>query len=730
MLYKGNEALCPETFDLLLKNLPDIRDRIVKKTGELREELFESRMNELYGTVCLNCNVSGSDFVEIEGFLKASDWKSLAERMKQLDFGSSPFELLDRVWRKHKNESVPERERSVYNSSGLQLHEYIRKVRPGSRIKTESPLEQSISRIVERLIKEDIDNPDSRAAEQKTNSLVSSNTGVLDTENGCRKAILCSVKDNPLIADEREFMRKIPHTEAFSYRIDADDKLYNTAVVDVLKEFYEETYPDTRKVGRFFMSVADFKTAVERNIDKEFEYDTLKGKLEASILCLDDMDMLPSLSSREYKKFLDFLKHNRDKRFFMMGDFSVKSAGLTSRLKDIELAIKVRNISIRNLSVDEVGILAFLLRVKRAVIAPQLAERLKFAWDYFRGLRQDEPICDVMLAFVTNVVFECVGKYGNLVLREDSFDWLDLPVVDKSVSVRPMALLPLDGMVGLENVKIEAEKLVSHALVSKIKAEAGLSVDPLNLSFLFWGNPGTGKTTVAKILAEALRELGVLKKGHLVMASRGTLIGAYIGQTAPLVTEVFMNALGGVLFVDEAYALYTADLSLDSYGKEAVNTLTLLMSEYAGRLAVILAGYPKEMNYMLKSVNPGFRDRFVYKFSFEDYTEDELTEIFVRKVDTAGMRLDYGGEDTVRRKIELVCENRDESFANGRVVDNMFQSLLNIQESRLASIIYRGVKPTPLELTCFTVEDCERLLESKINCYETENRKPIGFTLS
>jgi SpoVK/Ycf46/Vps4 family AAA+-type ATPase len=188
----------------------------------------------------------------------------------------------------------------------------------------------------------------------------------------------------------------------------------------------------------------------------------------------------------------------------------------------------------------------------------------------------------------------------------------------------------------------------------KAKTAAGMSADMMNLSFLFLGNPGTGKTTVARILAQMLRELGLLEKGQLVMASRHTLIGEYIGQTAPTVTETFMSALGGVLFVDEAYSF---------------------------------AGYEEEMNRMFEEVNPGLRDRFVYRFIFEDYCEDELWRIFEGKVSAKGLALENGAEAVVRGEIARVSANRDKRFANARTMSNLFQALTNVQETRLASLI-------------------------------------------
>jgi Cdc6-like AAA superfamily ATPase len=166
---------------------------------------------------------------------------------------------------------------------------------------------------------------------------------------------------------------------------------------------------------------------------------------------------------------------------------------------------------------------------------------------------------------------------------------------------------------------------------------------------------------------------------------------------------------------------------MDSYGREAINTFTLLMSEFAGRIAVIFAGYEDEMNEMLESINPGLRGRFAYKFKFEDYGEEDLWDIFEGRLDTAGLSLERGAEGIVRGEITRMLAHKDKRFSNARAVNNFFQSLVNIQETRLASRIYENDGMADEELALLSVGDCEKLARSNTRQYSSSGVRSIGF---
>ncbi len=184
----------------------------------------------------------------------------------------------------------------------------------------------------------------------------------------------------------------------------------------------------------------------------------------------------------------------------------------------------------------------------------------------------------------------------------------------------------LKSLIGLDAVKATVQELANIAQVYKLRAEKGMQRPPLTRHLVFTGNPGTGKTTVARILGEIYSQFGVLSKGHFVEVDRADLVAEYLGQTAPKTTKAVQSALGGILFIDEAYSLVPEGRS-DVYGQEAINTLLKMMEDHREDLVVIVAGYQDEMARFIAS-NPGLKSRFGRKIHFEDYSASELVEIF------------------------------------------------------------------------------------------------------
>ena len=263
----------------------------------------------------------------------------------------------------------------------------------------------------------------------------------------------------------------------------------------------------------------------------------------------------------------------------------------------------------------------------------------------------------------------------------------------------------LNKLIGLDLIKKEVEGLINMVTVNKLRQEHGLKVEELSLHMVFTGNPGTGKTMIARLMSRIYHSLGILSKGHLVEVDRSGLVAGYVGQTAIKTQEVVQKALGGVLFIDEAYALTTR--GPQDYGQEAVETLLKAMEDHREDLVVIVAGYVELMNDFVKS-NPGLESRFNRFMYFPDYTLDEMMGIFDLRCSSAGYTL---APDARVRLREILREESEDNigFGNARGVRNLFEQAIARQANRLA----RMDTITREQLMEITKEDLEEAPEDE-----------------
>ncbi len=241
----------------------------------------------------------------------------------------------------------------------------------------------------------------------------------------------------------------------------------------------------------------------------------------------------------------------------------------------------------------------------------------------------------------------------------------------------------LEGLVGLESVKKDVKSLINLIKVRKLRSENGLPNAAMSLHMVFLGNPGTGKTTVARLLSGIYAAIGVLSKGQLVEVDRSGLVAGYVGQTALKTQEVIQSALGGVLFIDEAYSL--ASGGENDFGRESIETILKAMEDHRDDLIVIVAGYDEPMERFIDS-NPGLQSRFNKYMYFPDYTGEQLLAMYKNNCRKGGYTLSAEAEEFAVEYFNAMYEERDDNFGNGRDVRNRFEDMISRQADRVAKM--------------------------------------------
>ena len=268
----------------------------------------------------------------------------------------------------------------------------------------------------------------------------------------------------------------------------------------------------------------------------------------------------------------------------------------------------------------------------------------------------------------------------------------------------------LDDLIGLESVKKEVRSLANFVKLQKQREAKGLKTAKVSDHLVFYGSPGTGKTTVARIIGRIHKDLGVLKKGHTVETDRSGLVAKYLGQTALKTDTVVQQAIHGVLFIDEAYALVPEDGNGQDYGQEAISTLLKRMEDYRDSLVVIIAGYRNEMQRFIDS-NPGLQSRFNRYIDFPDYTGAELTDIFKMYMKKNQYTLAPDAENYLREQLDYAVAHKDRNFGNARFARNVFEKSIQQQANRLAG----KTNLSKEELTELTVADLQEGFAARTN---------------
>ena len=385
-----------------------------------------------------------------------------------------------------------------------------------------------------------------------------------------------------------------------------------------------------------------------------------------------------------------------DKYLIFIGENSIDEFGELFGKRFIE---KIQDeIYFRKLNIDEIKI---LIENKLKQLIYQTKDKLdidiivddsieKWLLTNFDSSKQMESIMDLLEEFylaISQYVLE-FGKDSATLLVEENVAKIkginhELPLIEQDDEKANLVKLDqeLDEIVGLDKVKDYIRSLKSHMLMQQRRKAQGMKTMDISKHMIFMGNPGTGKTTIARLISSYMRAIGVLKQGQLIEVTRSDLVGKYVGHTAPMTMQVIKSALGGVLFIDEAYSLYRG--KDDSYGLECIDTLVKAMEDYRDELIVILAGYDKEMNNFLEA-NSGLRSRFPNIIHFDDYSADELLKIAISIAHKQDYRIDELAYPSLLAYFSKVQANKDIPSGNGRLARNLVEKAILQQAKRLA----------------------------------------------
>lgn len=395
-----------------------------------------------------------------------------------------------------------------------------------------------------------------------------------------------------------------------------------------------------------------------------------------------------------------------------MREFINSNPGLSSRFTN--------KIEFKDYTPEELmEILKFMAKL------PLNEEAQHYSYEYFKHMAGSHNFGNAR--FVRNYLQHAHTNFSNRYTGKEekleySLDDVKVPDFELSEDRSYESLLKeLDSLIGLDSVKSVIKEVVSKAKVDQMKSEAGLPVSATSKHLVFTGNPGTGKTTVARIVGKLYQSIGLLSNGTFLEVKRSDLVGRYIGDTAKDTKEKIEEAMGGVLFIDEAYTLVHG--GNNDFGQEAIDTLLPEMENHRDNFIVIAAGYPKPMEKFLNS-NPGLRSRFSKIINFPDYTAKELIQIFNKLCEKNGLKYDEDAQPLIAEYFNYQCDHKDENFANGRLARNYHDLVVQKQESRIASTI---PNPTMEDLVTLKKEDFQKANQELLTEAKEPSKPKLGF---
>lgn len=405
------------------------------------------------------------------------------------------------------------------------------------------------------------------------------------------------------------------------------------------------------------------------------------------VLFVDNAHMLLSSTNDDYgKECLEtvnkFLEKNRENIVVIFSGYKDELSKMLDEFPSLKAKF-LNIINFKDYSADEMyKIVEIIAKQNEYTIDVECYEPLI---KFFESSIYNGKNLNSNAILVKNLLENAISNQALRIVTENEVDYSLIRLKDFNLEDKKEFDLEksLKEIIGLENVKDFLRNQYNILKAQEKRRNLGITADTTqSLNMIFYGNPGTGKTTVARLFARMLKDMGFLRSGQLIECSRTELVAEYVGQTAKKTTDVFNSALGGVLFIDEAYSLSSG--GSNDFGKEAIDTLLKLMEDHRGEIVVIIAGYKKEMNEFLK-VNSGLDSRFPLKIDFPDYDESELLEIFNKMIADKGFVIDEDAIELAKERIEFLKKKETAQSGNARMIRNLIDEIVRNQSTRIAS---------------------------------------------